>query len=969
MRKLFTTLLCGVALLLLAPGLAFGQQTGTIEGTVTDGNTGETLPGANVLIPTLDLGGATTADGTYEISGIDAGEYTIRATFVGYQSTEQTVQVEAGETTQVDLALQPDPQTLDEIVVTGLASSSRRQEAAVSVSQIDAGELTKNSDYQSVEQLLQGSVTGVNIQQSSGNVGSGIRFRVRGGVSLNGDGQPVIYVDGVRIDQNEVEGFGAGGQGTSPLADLAPENIQSVEVLKGPAATSIYGTDGAEGVVLIETKNGLAGQDLQVNYQTTQGWTERVNDYDTDTYVSTPNQSDIWRDGNINQHRVSATGSFSDVNYFTSYSYRDTEGILPNNNGTRNALTANFEINPNDAVRIRANNQLSINELQRPDNDNNIFGQLGNTLLTATPFAFTDSTSVFLIDDQFRTQRYVGSINSSYTPSAVSGLQITATAGADIGSRRQDRTFPFEGSYTGVTDGERNFFIREERQFNGDVSARYSYSITDDLNATSTVGTQVFTESRRTAFGTAQEFSTGLITGIGSGSDLRDIGEALVNERSAGIFGQQEFSYDDTYRLLLSLRRDYATQLGTEVSGSSILYPSARFSARLEQFDFVPDAFNNLKFRMAFGQSGSLPDSEDSQLLRYQAESSGFGAGATINSVGDPTLEPERVSEFTTGVDVDYQRRVSFSGTYFYQWTKDSIIQFEPAPSTGFGGFNRPRNVGEVVGQGAEFALDFTPLITEQHQIDLSFNYTYQWSRAEDLGGQTIPGGFDRNFTVEGLAPASFYGLEVDGAQFNDAGEFVGPNIVDQNGDGAINDQDRTSLGNPRPDHFGGVRLNVILFNNLTVTGLAEFQAGQQVLNSTERFAAQFGNHKELNELNERFAELEPGTDEYRNVANQLAELNTQGRLFDNFLYDASFLKVREIAVRYDFADLINQAVPTPVREFAVGLSGRNLFTFTDYPGPDPEVNFDGSRGRIQGQDFLTLQTPRSFTASLTVGI
>lgn len=971
-----------MAVFLLLPGTVLAQQTGTVEGTVTDAQSEEPLPGANLRLQGTSFGAATNPDGEFEIEDVDPGDYTLVVSFVGYRTARVDLSVSAGETTTVTVPVEPDLAGLEEVVVTGLASESQRQRAAISTSRVNASELTTKNNYQSLDQLVKGNVTGVNVQQSSGNVGSGVRFRVRSGVSLNGDGQPVIYIDGVRVNNDQFEGFTAGGQGFSPLADLNPENVQSIEILKGPSATSIYGTDGADGVVLIQTKSGLSGQNLRVNYSGVFGQTERVRDYDEDQYIASDAINDLWRTGDIWQHSVSATGSFNDVNYFLSFANRREAGILRNNSGARNNFQANFEVNPTDEVRISANSAFTINELQRPDNDNNIFGQLGNTVLApgGTPYFFTDSTSVFQIDDQSRIARFTGSLSGRYSPEAVQGLSFSATAGADLTSYRQDRLFPFTGTFTGVTNGEKNIDVQEIRQFNGDVSGRYNYIITDDLTATSIVGGQVFTESERESFSTAQNFSTGVITDIGGASDLQQIGEGFLNERSAGIFARQEFDYQETYSLALSLRRDFATALGQQVETTSIFYPSASASVLLNNFDFTPDVFELLKVRAAFGQAGSLPRASQTDPFRFRAEPSGFGAGATITSVGDVTLEPERVTEFTTGLDFDLLGRFSFEGTYYYQTTSNSIVVFPSAPSTGFRalfggdappvGDGTPRNVGQIDGQGVETSLNIVALTGRSYQVDFDLNYTYQWAEAKDLGGREIAGPGDNNFVVEGLAPSSFFGFDVDGAQFDEDGEINGPNFVDQNGDGVVNTDDRVFLGNPRPDHFGGFRANVLLFNNLTVTGLAEFAAGQQVLNDTERFATRFGNNAEVANLEGRLEELEPGTEDYVNVADQLAELDGADAAFVNYLEDGDYIKIREIAIRYDFAPLLESAgLQTPLRNFSLALSGRNLFTFTNYSGPDPEVNFDGARGQVQGQDFLTLQTPRTYTVTLSVGL
>lgn len=983
MKRLIPSVVFGLALLLL-PGLAWAQQ-GTVTGTVTEAETGSPLSGATVQVVGENTGTAANVDGTYRIAGVPSGEQTIRVSFVGFQVAERTVSVPAGGTVRADFQLQSTASKLGEVVVTGLAQEQTRAEASVSVTSIDAAELSGSQDVQSMEELFQGNTPGVTVSKSSGNVGAGIRFNVRGGVSLNSDGQPVIYVDGTRIDQNETNGFGAGGQGVSPLADLNPDDIQSIEVLKGPSAAALYGTDGADGVVLIETKTGVGGQDVEVNYSTTMGWQEKERDFPADRIKSADAVENTFREGDIEEHQVGVSGAFQDWNYFASYTNRITEGIQLNNKGERNTFRANFDIDANEEFSIGASSGFTTNELTRPQNDNNLFGQISNTVLAfgGQPYFFTDSTDVFGIDDEFRIQRFTGSLEASYSPNEITGLQVRGSAGADVTSRRQNNTFPLSGSYVGITNGERAIFEENIRQFNADVSGQYNYTPATDLSATTTVGVQLFTESRENAFLSAQNFGSEAITDAGSAADLQSVGEDIFNTRSAGVFARQSFTYQDTYSLSASVRRDYSTQIlpgGNDAFKA--WYPSVQANVRFAQFDAVPDLFTQLKLRGSFGQSGALPDPTEVQELRLQGAPSGFGTGGVIGSVGNPDLVAETVSEWETGIDMEFNGRYVFSTTFYFQGTSESIVGFDPAPSTGLGGSSRPVNVGRITGKGVENSMDLTLLQTDRHSISFNANYTWQTSEVQDIGGQELSGGFDRNFVREGLPPRAFFGLDVDGAEFADDGTFTGVNVIDQNDDGVINDDDRVKLGEVRPDHFGGFGVRARLFDNLTISGRAEYQLGRSVFNNSQVFAIQFQNDPLFDRLQgqifpsvdpvEGTEQLEPGTDAYREAANQYAELNTANRddVFAPFVEDADFLKIREISVAYDFAPLVQSLTDTsiPLRQFRLQLSGQNLFTFTPYSFPEPQVSSTGARGISSNQDFLTMPQPRSWTATLSVG-
>ncbi len=955
MKKIVTRLLCGLAVLLLAPGLVFAQD-GTITGTVTDGETDEPLPGATVQIPSIGVGAATDANGEYTVS-VEPGTYTLSVTFVGYSPIERDVEVTAGETVTADFTLEVSAEQLGQVTVTGLGLSQDRTRSQVSVGRVNADDIAENASFDNVSQLISGNVAGVSASASSGNIGSGIRFNVRGGGGLGGDGQPAIYIDGTRVDNNEVVGFGAGGQGVSPLADLNPSDIANIDIIRGPAGAAIYGTDGSNGVVLITTKTGSFSNEPTVNveYRGTAGWSEQNREYSDRNHVTADDANALFETGSLQDHQVAVSGGAEFARFYASVNHRLNEGTIENNEGERTNMRANFEAFPSDEFSIRASAGYTLNALQRPDNDNNVQGWLGNTLLLPASYNFTDSLAIANLNDVQKVNRFNGSLRATWSP--IENLSLQATGGFDSSARRQDRTLPPGFVYAGIgTDGERNIFIRQNDNYNFDAQATYSYGIVPDLQATTLVGGQYTDITRRTSFSTTRGFGNQLITDIGAGDELFSIGEGLTNVRTSGLFVQQELVYDDTYTLTGMLRRDVSTALGANVS--DVFYPSVTGSVTLSNFDFVPSALSYLAVRAAYGETGSLPGVLDGEPLRFEATVADFGAGASISSVGNPDIVPERVREMELGIDADLNDRYSFQGTYWYNWANDSIINAPLASSTGFGFQALPSNVGSIESQGVELTVGLTPILSETARIDLDVTYGYQWTEVQDLGPdrEEIFGGFNANVLKPGLPRQAFFLPPIVGARFNDDGEYIGPEVGT-----------RQEVGQPIPKHTGGVRLNATLFEDLSFSAFAEYAVGHQVLNSTAAFGAGTGGYPIRNELAAQLDQLTPGTAEYIDVAERYARTNTN---FDsNFVEDADWLKLREISLRYNFTDLLqNAAGATPINNFTVGLAGRNLFTFTKYSGPDPEVNFDGSTGLIRNQDFLTLPQSRQFQVSVTLG-
>lgn len=1004
MERVLKQLLLGLLLLVIAPSLALAQ-TGAIEGTVTDGETGDPLPGANVQLVDTGLGAATAANGEYQIADVPAGEHTLTVSFVGYQTHEGSVEVGAGETLQYDVTLEPDYTGLEEVVVTGIASRTSRARAEVSVGKVNPEQLQEANTYSGVSELLGAKIAGVNVQRSSGNVGSGFRFDVRSGGGIGGDGQPVIYIDGVRVDNEEVSGFGAGGQAVSTLANLSPEEIENIEVLKGPAGAALYGTSGSNGVILITTKSGQGGAPLSVRYKGVLGVNQQIREYTHATSGTPDVANDFFRDGAIREHAISASGGSDIVRYFTSFTTRTEDGTLRNNDLDRNSFRANFEAFPLDNLTLTAKAGYSQADVSRPQNDNNIFGYLGNSLLATQPFIFTDSSAIEAATNIFRNNKFTGSVQANYE--LIPGMEFRASVGYDGIEMRNDETFPADQPYTTVTNGSRAIYQRRNEQFTYDFNARYSYDIIEGLTATSIVGGQAFDRTLRTFFVEKENFATELTTNIGSGADFIQGDESFIDTREAGIFAQQELSYDDTYFLTLGARQDFATQVGADAG--SIFYPSVGGAIRVDQFGFTPSLFDLLKVRAKYGETGQLPGRLDGFLLLWEAAPSGYGSGAALDFIGNPEIEPERVREFEVGVDADLFGRISLAATYYRQNATGSIIDFNEAPSTGLTASARPFNVGEKSGQGVELDLSVTPVRRRNLAVTADFIYSYNTNTVEDLGGaQPIFDGFDVNVTKVGLPQHAFYTFRSE-AQFVDSdgnpltGDFsadqvagfdIVPEKTDENGN-----PEREFLGTPVPDHSGSFSLNIRLFQNLQVYGLIDYATNLKVFNSTKVFQTLFGANKDqnvaaylLSDVDSPYEglsaeELEdanvpylvgleansasPGSQAYIEQARIYSTnvTSVQGAAADgNFISDADYLKLREISVSYNFSDLVNRFAPASrVQSVTLGLSARNIFTSTKYDGIDPEVNFTGARDDERGQDFLTLAQPRTLTATLNI--
>ena len=989
----------GAGLLLFLLAGAAHAQTGTLTGVVTDGTTAEPLIGATVAVQGTTRGAATDLDGQYTVA-LSPGTYTIRVSFTGFIPQTQSVTIRAGQTATQNVTLEEDLTGLEEVVVTGALSSRSVAESEVSVSRINAAELTEIVPYTDFTQLVNGKAAGVSVQPSSGNVGGGVRFNIRSQGGLNGDGQPLIFIDGIRINRDQLGGFGAGGQQVGALSDLNPNDIANVEILKGPAAAALYGTNASNGVVLITTKRGkVAGSGavpFSLSYQGVAGSNRRQTAYtDVTGGESVQAANNIFQTGAIQQHTISASGGSESVRYFTQFDLRDEDGIVFGNFQNRRAVRGNFEAFPFRNLTLGVNTSYTFNKVGSPQNDNNIIGYLGNVLLFPTAYGFTDSSAVRAVKTEFNTNRFLGGFNALYTP--IKGLALSGNVGLDIANGRQDQSFPSNFSYSGVTNGERDVFFRDNGQVSFQVDGRYSYTPVEDLDLQTSLGVQGFDTKTTTAFTTAQDFATALITSINAGADLQSTGESLFNERQFGFLGEQSFDYKSTLIGAAGLRVDLASSLG---NSQNILYPFVRGAVRLDQLDAVPSAFSILKLRAAYGESGQLPGRLDGIPLLYGAVVGGDGSGAVPTRIGNPNIKPERIRETELGLDAELFGRVSAEATYYFQKASDSIFGVRLPPSSGLVASTRPTNVGSIKGSGFELGLNATPYRTRGFGVDLGVIFNYQTNTVESIGFgsdgvtplPTLFDGFSVNAIKPGLPRAAFFSTPVNGALFNPTtGAYAGvdagitpDNIAQYQSridDGTCIDEDGTDgdrcyFGQPYAKYNGSFTLNVTAFRDLTFYALADWATGLSVFNNTAAFQASFGNSTLRNMQRDQLGfgtvddipNLTPGTAEYDAVANAYARTNAN---YDaNYIEKADYIKLREITVRYNIGRFIGQQPGFGiVRTASLALSARNLFTSSPYSGVDPEVNFDGGRGLSRGQDFLTLQNPRQLFVTLQLGI
>jgi len=963
------------------------QENVTVKGRVIDATTREPLPAANIVAVSLTVGAATDKDGNYSFmlpTSVQQGQTVqIKASYVGYKSQTKDIVI-SSNTIEVNFELQTDVFSSEQIVVTGVASKREKSVSEVSVARIDAEELSSKQVYSSFDQLLAGKVSGVEITKSNGNLGGSYRFFMRGGGGLNGNGQPLIFIDGVRADNSQIFLFGYNDQPVSNMSSLDPDNIANIEVLKGPAAAAMYGTDASNGVVLITTKSGQlqpGGSGFSINYKLEYGSGEPAFKYDPNLYFGANVMNDVLRTGLMKTNYINVSGGNSLLRYYASFNSSNNEGIHPLNNENLNEGQLNLTAFPSKNLTIKLNANYSQDNLNKPESDDQTLGLNWEILMFPKPWRVysslsnptNDSVSILSIKDNIWKNRFIGGTQVTWTP--ISNLEIFGSFGVDATTYREQEILPPSTHNWTNGSGDVTIATFEPTNYSYQVNATYNYSPLDGLNISSVVGAQLYERWTKNLFLERENFSTSLIQNIQAGSLIIDATQGALNTRQAGIYTSHTISYQDKYFATLGLREDFASAIGQDAP--SILYPQASFAIRLDRLGVLPEAFNLFKLRAAYGESGQLPGVTDGQLRLYTAGGTAYGTGALITSVGNPSIKPERVKEFEFGLDAEFLNNYSIEITHYNTYVSNSILGIPNSPSSGLSYWSTPSNIGTVKGQGIELLLQAEPVRTPDFDLNMKFIWNWQKNEVTNLGPlNQISAPYAVNYDIVGYPLNEFYAYYNPGAKFNADGTYAGPQ-----------DAIRGDLGSPIPNHTGSFSLNITLFKNLSLYAMANWALNVKVFSILRDFAAGRGGYKPYYVMayqlgdQARISQLEswgvhlnvqpltPGTPEYISVANEYARMNPSNR--GNFIVPADYFALREVSISYDFTDLLRNSniISDYVKGLSVGFSATNLFRVSKYEDGDFEVNGGAVFNNTWNVDYGTLPQIRSYTFFLRVSI
>lgn len=899
-------------LLMLPAGPAMAQE-GTVAGTIVAEQSLRPLPGAQVVVEGTGRGTLTNARGEFLLTGLAGPEVTLRVILIGYRSVDRSVEV--GET-DVQIRLDQTAVALEEIVVTGVPGATQAKAIGNAVASVDLAASLQAQPVRGLQGLLKGKVPGMTVQTSQGNVGTGGLIRIRGAASLTLGNQPLIYIDGVRINNDPRAGPSIrGGAQMSRLNDLNPANIESIEVIKGPAAATLYGTEASNGVIQIFTKQGRQGAP-RLEFTVKQGGTffrdpagRLPTNYARDPVTGELLSLDLYevekaagremfQTGHTQSYDASVSGGSDQLRYFAALGWDDTEGIVDYNWQEKMSARANLKFVPSATFTTDLNFGLITSETR--------FGQaasgfdLMSQINWGSPLSRDTRLRGFLratpeaaatIESYAEVTRATGGVQFQHDP--IDWLSHRLTAGVDITNAENSVLFPrhptgaeyfFGASSLGDKQAERNFVFFTTV----DYAATADFTMTESLRSATSVGAQYF--SRRTEALAAEglRFPAPPVKTIG-GAALTFGDETFIQNKTFGVFIQEQISWNDRIFLTGAVRGDDNSAFGQNFD--FVVYPKVSATWVLSEEEFFPsDWVNAFKLRGAWGTAGQQPNVF--AAIRLYSPVTGPTNAPTLTplTIGNPDLEPERGEELELGFDASFfEDRLGVVFTYYDQKRKNAIIEAPVAPSSGFPG-SRFVNVGQVDTWGVELGLDALLLSREDFSWDIGVNVATNDSEIVDLGGFPALGAGALQLHREGFPVGAYFMRRVVSAEMDADGTVTSALCA---GGPANNGQPvpcaeapEVFAGVPHPTLTGSVSTSIRLFENLRLAGQVDFQSGHNVINGDVSGAHHvFRNTRAIN-------------------TNASAILNAYDQLpgfsfFHSGLFPAGFAKLRNLSVTY----------------------------------------------------------------------
>ena len=967
---------------------AFPMAQGrTVSGTIVD-DRDRPIGAARVSVVGSPATSLTGSDGKFRLE-VEGTTASLRITAIGYRPRTESVRV----TDQaITINLTPVPFSLAEVIVTGQAGAVERRAIGNSVTKIDAVAVAEVAPVRTVTQLLNGRASGLVMTSNGGAVGGGAKISIRGRNSLSLPTQPLLYVDGIRVDNTVAGGpacciAGADIQGANVISrinDIDPSDIESIEVIKGPAAATLYGTEASNGVIQIITKRGRTGDRARISVGVEQGSNAfmdpegriptnymrlptgiiSINLAQTETDRGTP----IWRTGRFQRYQLSADGGGATTSYHVASTVTKEQGMDRGNDltsvGARAALT--FTPRPNFSVNANVGINTGRNNLALQEGQSNIFGAINALpVLKDTPFRgslFGPHEILTQVFDVFQLARRVtGGVQFQHSVGKHFNQRLVL--GADfVGENNQvliQRMTPEQAAFYGPDDaaGRKTVRIRDASTTTFDYSGTFNFGQRERLTSNTTVGAQYFSRFTRSTVSSGVRFAApGLLT-VG-GTTVRSGSEDYVENNTAGVFVQQQFGWRNRFFLTGAVRGDDNSAFGKNYN--FVVYPKVSASWVINEEPFWKVGFvNSLKLRAAFGAAGQQPDAFAALRTYIPVAGPGDQPALSPGSIGNPELKPERGKELELGFEAGLANQtVTIDFTYYRQTRKDAILLSPVPPSGGFQG-SQFINAGEVQNRGAELQVTARLIDRRNFGWEMSGSVATNSNKIVDLGGlPPIPVGLfplAQRHTV-GYPVAAFWGQRIASGTVGANGQVT--NLLCDTDSGtpvACATAPSIFLGRSTPKYEGSVTSTLTLFDKVRVYAMVDFKQGHKRFDTNLWARCTVFSMCEENVSPEKFDAVRLG----------YVQNGSRLQLIDGFVNDASFAKLREVSVSYELPTSFARSLG--VSRGSLSVAGRNLHTWTKWSGLDPEVEQPDSFGLLSSSEQAILPLPVQFRFSVNL--
>ena len=1005
-----------ICALMLAHGAnAHAQASGTIRGRVTDAAGQRPIADVQVTVSGSTLGAVTNVSGEYRITGVPSGSHEVAARRIGYSRRAQTVTVPANDTVRADFALSMAASQLDAVVITGTAGAVEKRQVPNALTQLDVADITSKTTVTNVLDVLQARAPGVQIAAGSGTPGTAPDIRIRGASSFT-IARPVVYIDGVRMSTAGLGNFdpsgqglsaNSGGQGANAFDLVNPEDIESIEIIKGPAAGTLYGADAAGGVIQIITKKGVRGQqsaqwggrfefgrndlgsvELPTNYTlctaARMAATSVINGQTVPTYpgcqgkpVNTLLTENPLRDrpggmrnGQMHSLAVHVRGGGDRFTYYISGDQSYEEGVLGNSYDRRNTLRSNFGFTPTE----KANFQMSVgfvdSHLRLPLDGESAQGLLFSALRgspgrvstlpgeTQQGWATVTPAQSNQYDNETNTQRVTIGSTINYQP--VRWFRNRLTAGIDW---MQGVATLFAPPFTPVLTGDTLGLTAQQNPqsnlYTLDYNGTVDYNIRSDLVSSTSFGSQVV----------ASETQQLTANGVGLGSpDVSTIGSAATRtasntytaNNSVGYYIQEQVGWKNRLFGTVAVRADDNSSFGT--SFNVITYPKAGLAWILSEEPALESFFqtlraDNFKFRTAWGEAGRAPapySATRTYTIGVATLGTATGSALRTNAYGNPNLKPERGQELEVGFESDFfNGRAGADFTYYSKTMRDVLVSTTVAPSTGFRG-TQQANLGKVANKGIELGLTASPVQIRNFGWESRISLSTNKNKLLSFGDTTIHS--QTPFASYGSVQQHRVGYPLGGYWAPYPRRNADGSLVLSNG--AIVLDTAVYIGPATPTRQISFSNTFTLFRDFSIYSLFDYQGGFYIYRGVDVYrCASSQNCPQLNDPNFPASEL---------PIYQAGVSNAPRALY---IHKADFVKLRDLSLTYSLPARL--AAKTSATAASITLAGHNLAVWSDYPGPDPEVNTYGRQNAVTGSfirgDIYAMPMTRRLSLALNL--